>query len=248
MQVKHLLLEKMLTHFLAHGLLKARGRQRTDSTHVLAAIRTLNRLELVAETLVHTLNVLATIAPDWLKSQVPVEWFSRYEKRLDEYRLPKGKSEQKILVFGSGNPALKKVIPVSQHVSWKDGGELILDYKGFEHNNGNVEVKMTLKVFAETISRDAVLQMGLDDQDFIVSFGPHGITFSQPALLNIEAKNLDLSGVNPETVALYYLDSKKGDWEKMDTVEIIVNLEQGYLKFVDSQIHHFSRYALAWSN
>lgn len=96
-EAQHLLLEKMLTHFLAHGLLKARGRQRTDSTHVLAAIRTLNRLELVAETLIHTLNVLATIAPDWLKSQVPVEWFNRYEKRFDEYRLPKEKRERKIL-------------------------------------------------------------------------------------------------------------------------------------------------------
>lgn len=32
------------------GFLKARGRQRTDSTHVLAAIRDLNRIELLAET------------------------------------------------------------------------------------------------------------------------------------------------------------------------------------------------------
>jgi transposase len=31
------------------GLLKARGRQRTDSTHVLAAVRALNRLALLAE-------------------------------------------------------------------------------------------------------------------------------------------------------------------------------------------------------
>ncbi len=33
------------------GLLKAGGRQRTDATHVLAAVRTLSRLELVGETL-----------------------------------------------------------------------------------------------------------------------------------------------------------------------------------------------------
>jgi transposase len=32
------------------GWLKSHGQQRTDSTHVLAAIRELNRLELVAET------------------------------------------------------------------------------------------------------------------------------------------------------------------------------------------------------
>jgi transposase len=41
------LLETMLEQFRAQGFLKARGKQRTASTHVLAAIRTLNRLECV---------------------------------------------------------------------------------------------------------------------------------------------------------------------------------------------------------
>jgi transposase len=59
-----LLVETMLTLGRAQGLLKAKGRQRTDSTHVLAAIQTLNRLECVGETLRHALNVLATAAPD----------------------------------------------------------------------------------------------------------------------------------------------------------------------------------------
>src|ERR671933_2733070 len=36
------LLEAMLTRYRERGLLKARGRQRTDSTHVLAAVRKLN--------------------------------------------------------------------------------------------------------------------------------------------------------------------------------------------------------------
>ncbi len=161
---------------------------------------------------------------------------------------PEAKSEHKILVLGTGNPSLKKVVPVSQWVTRKDGGELILDYKGLEHNNGDVEVKITLTVLAETISRDAVLQMALDDRSFLMSFGPHGITFTQPALLNIVARNLDLSGVNPETLALYYLDSKTDKWVKMQTAEIIVNQEEGYLKFVDGQIPHFSRYAVAWSD
>src|SRR5947209_3236889 len=48
------------------GLLKARGRQRTDSTHVLAAVRALNRVELVTETMRHALTVLAVLAPEWL--------------------------------------------------------------------------------------------------------------------------------------------------------------------------------------
>ena len=63
------LLEKLLERCRVLGLLKARGPQRTDSTHMLGAIRVLNRLELVAETLRATLNAFATVAPagskDW---------------------------------------------------------------------------------------------------------------------------------------------------------------------------------------
>ncbi len=93
-----LLLDEMLNQFKERGLLKAKGQQRTDSTHVLAAIRTLNRLELVAETMIHTLNVLATVVPDWLKSWVPDEWFTRYEKRLDGYRLPQDEEQKQLLL------------------------------------------------------------------------------------------------------------------------------------------------------
>ena len=57
------LLPKRLDTCQARGRLKARGRQRTDATPVLAAIRTLNRLELVGETLRAALNELATAAP-----------------------------------------------------------------------------------------------------------------------------------------------------------------------------------------
>ena len=70
-QAEQLLLETLLARVRERGLLKARGRQRTDSTHVLAAIRILNRLELVGETVRHALNSLAVVAPDWLRAQVP---------------------------------------------------------------------------------------------------------------------------------------------------------------------------------
>jgi transposase len=56
-----LVLEKVLERCRVLGLLKARGQQRTDLAHVFAAIRTLNGLELVAETLRAALNELATI-------------------------------------------------------------------------------------------------------------------------------------------------------------------------------------------
>jgi transposase len=78
----------------ALGLLKARGQQRTASTHVLAAIRVLNRLELVAETLRAALNTLATVAPDWLQGLAPLEWYERYGKRIEDTRLPREQAKR----------------------------------------------------------------------------------------------------------------------------------------------------------
>src|SRR5712692_5448589 len=67
----------------------ARGKQRSDATHVLAAIRTINRLECAGETRRSALNDLAVVAPDWLRSHVPAEWHERYDSRIEEYQLPK---------------------------------------------------------------------------------------------------------------------------------------------------------------
>ena len=88
------LLDDMLERFKALGLLKARTKQRTDSTHVLAAVRRLNRLEMVGETLRAALNDLAEVAPQWLAQQVPADWHPRYDKRFEQYRLPKTDSER----------------------------------------------------------------------------------------------------------------------------------------------------------
>ena len=78
----------MLECLRARGLVKARGQQRTDSTHILAAIRTLNRLELVGETMRFALNRLAAVAPAWVQTQLQPGWLERYGARVENYRLP----------------------------------------------------------------------------------------------------------------------------------------------------------------
>ena len=85
---EHLLLERLLHQLKEKGWLKEGGKQRTDSTHVLAAIRHLNRLECVGETLRAALNVLSAVVPEWLAAWVPKEWFERYGRAIEEYRLP----------------------------------------------------------------------------------------------------------------------------------------------------------------
>jgi transposase len=90
-------LDTVLQRAQTLGLLKTRGRQRTDSTRILAAIRSLNRLECVGETLRHTLNELSQAAPDWLRAHVPAEWGLRYGRRFEQYHLPKTENEQRAL-------------------------------------------------------------------------------------------------------------------------------------------------------
>lgn len=70
------------------GLLRKRGRLRTDATQVLAAVRTLNRLELVGETLRAALEALAVAAPDWVREHLPVAWVERYGRQIEDRRLP----------------------------------------------------------------------------------------------------------------------------------------------------------------
>lgn len=99
---EEVVLETLLTRFREQGLLKARGRQRTDSTHVLAAIRVLNRLECVGETMRQALNVLATAAPEWLRAWVPAAWFDRYGRPFADYHLPPGRAERYALAEAMG--------------------------------------------------------------------------------------------------------------------------------------------------
>jgi transposase len=76
-----LLLEIMLTLFKERGWLKERQQQRTDSTHVLAKVRAINRLMCVGETMRFALNSLAVVAGDWLLEHSDTEWLERYGHR-----------------------------------------------------------------------------------------------------------------------------------------------------------------------
>src|ERR1700740_810695 len=80
---ERLLLDTLLQRLRDRGLVKAKGRQRTDSTHVLAAVRGLNRLERVGETARAALNELAVVAPDWLQALAPSVWYERYSRRME---------------------------------------------------------------------------------------------------------------------------------------------------------------------
>ena len=109
---EHLLLETMLTYLQERGLLKGRGTQRTDSTHILAAIRTLNRLAWVGETMRFALNRLAAVAPAWLQTHLQPVWLERYGARVDNDRLPKTEAARQRLAgtIGANGFALLQAV------------------------------------------------------------------------------------------------------------------------------------------
>jgi transposase len=104
-----LLFEALLTWCRERRLLRVRGRQRTDSTHVLAVVRALNRVEVVGETLRHALDSLAVAAPDWLRTHARPEWGERYGRRIEDADLPKGQTAREAFaaqVGGDGDALL----------------------------------------------------------------------------------------------------------------------------------------------
>ena len=97
-------------------LLKARGRARTDSTHVLSAAREVGWLELVSETLRSALNALAQAAPDWLGQVAEPDWFRYYATRAEDFRFPTARTrraEVGLRIGRDGTRLLKAV--------WLDG-------------------------------------------------------------------------------------------------------------------------------
>lgn len=91
------ILEPILRLSRERGWLKAHGKQRTDSTAVLAQVRALNSLESVGESMRAALNALAERDPDWLSAVLSSDWFDRYVHRFELARFPKAESERKRL-------------------------------------------------------------------------------------------------------------------------------------------------------
>jgi transposase len=75
--LEQVVLDALLTRLAEVGLVKAGGKQRTDSTHACAAVAALNRLELVGESIRAALEALAAAHPAWLSQRVCVADFNR---------------------------------------------------------------------------------------------------------------------------------------------------------------------------
>ena len=85
---ENVVFEKLLEWCRERKMLKARSKQRTDSTHVLASVRGINRLECVLESMRSALNAIAKTSPEWLNQIFHEEWLHRYYVRGGNVRVP----------------------------------------------------------------------------------------------------------------------------------------------------------------
>ena len=87
--LEQVVLDALLARLAAEGLVKAGGKQRTDSTHVVAAVAALNRLELAGESVRAALEALAAAHPDWVEQRICVSDFARrYGTPMTSWRPP----------------------------------------------------------------------------------------------------------------------------------------------------------------
>ena len=88
-------LDALLQRLVTEGLVKAGGKQRTDSTHVVAAVAALSRLELAGESVRAALEALAAAHPAWLEQRICVSDFARrYGTPVTSWRPPASQAKR----------------------------------------------------------------------------------------------------------------------------------------------------------
>jgi transposase len=93
--LEQVVLDALLARLAADGLVKAGGKQRTDSTHVVAAVAALNRLELAGESVRAALEALTAAHPAWVAQRICVPDFARrYGTPLTSWRPPASQAKQ----------------------------------------------------------------------------------------------------------------------------------------------------------
>lgn len=81
----NILFDKLVNKLIEAKLIRPRGKQRTDSTIVLANIHASSRLEYISETMRYALNTLAKADPKWTSNNADQEWYKRYERRIEDF-------------------------------------------------------------------------------------------------------------------------------------------------------------------
>jgi hypothetical protein len=154
-----------------------------------------------------------------------------------------------LLIVSLGNDMFQvgEKVEVRGMITVDKGGELEFRNK-WKNGDQKFDLKMVLKVEPGSINQDAEFILSMDQERFIcdldVVFHPHGIIFSKPALLDIEASGLNLKGLGANSLGFFYDNTDSSEWEKMVFKQLKVDTRRGKISLKGAQLPHFSRYAV----
>jgi transposase len=80
-EAERVMFERVVAYLRGHGYVQAGGQQRTDSTHILGAVRDLSTVELVRETLRVAVSALISTDALWTLRYLPASFMETYTAR-----------------------------------------------------------------------------------------------------------------------------------------------------------------------
>jgi transposase len=119
--LEQVVLDALLARLAASGLVRAGGRQRTDSTHVIAAVAALNRLELAGESVRAALEALTAAHPGWVAQRICVPDFARrYGTPMTSWRPPasQARRDELAIAYARDGYALLEAVYDSSSPGW----------------------------------------------------------------------------------------------------------------------------------
>ena len=108
---------------------------------------------------------------------------------------------------------------------------------------------VTLDIPRYALNENKEIEITLETTELMggvaMTFSPHGTVFNTPAILNIEAHGVDFTGVDPNSVNIFYDNPDTGQWEPMNRDDVIIDINAGTVTVVNARLPHFSRYGVA---
>lgn len=149
-QAERRVFDRLVAILRAKGLIKERGKQRTDSLAMLTKVRQLSRLEMVVESLRLAVSAVLKAQRSWGETVIPPAWEERYSERFvlerhrpeewDAYERTVGDDGQWFLerVESEGAPAELKDLPEVQVLKtvWAQQFQWAAGQMVYQHNLG----------------------------------------------------------------------------------------------------------------
>jgi len=85
--------ERLLEYLRERGLVRAGGKQRTDATHILGAVKQMADVEVVREGMRLAISELISTDAKWVMQHIPASLIKNYKRAMPNYRISKQELE-----------------------------------------------------------------------------------------------------------------------------------------------------------